>query len=335
MKKILFTLVSFVLLFITTKATSFFYGHKVLTQPKEQKPPAPKWTSHKPFEQKIFIENKGQYALKNKATNTDILFGARQDGLQYFFAKDGIWIKYIEKIERTKREIEKFKEQIGEKENTDKDGEEKIDNVVKYKFVERFHRMEFIGAGASTTIIPEGEPLTQLYNFTIDNKTNVSAHAFKKITYKNLYQNIDMEIYFPEDKQGFKYNLILNPGADPNQIQIQYPLNTGISLSPEGNMIINSLIGDFTDHAPIATEENSSEPVKCSFLLDKHKRIVTFNLENYNTSKTLIIDPWTTTPTYAGNNNAYDVDWDNAGNCYAYGGTPPFQVIKFNNAGAI
>ena len=53
----------------------------------------------------------------------------------------------------------------------------------------------------------------------------------------------------------------------------------------------------------------------------------------YDKNKGAVIDPWTTTPVFAGGNAAYDVDWDLAGNCYAYGGTSPYQLVKFSPAG--
>ena len=192
--------------------------------------------------------------------------------------------------------------------------------------------MEFSGAGTSTEIIPEYE-VSQLFNFSPNSKRAVSAHGFKKIIYKNLYQGIDMEILFPEDKTGFKYNFIIHPGADAHQIQIRYPLNEGLNLNSEGNIEIGSLFGNFTDHAPIAVEAQTTKPVDCSFILKNNS--VRFSIGNYDKSKGLIIDPWTSTPVFSGGNNAYDVDWDNSGNCYAYGGVAPFQVIKFNSAGAV
>ena len=81
----------------------------------DEKPPVPKWTVKTAFEQKVFIENKGQYDLKKKASSEEILFGARIDGLQYFFTKTGLWIKYAEKVERTKRELEKSKNKLERK----------------------------------------------------------------------------------------------------------------------------------------------------------------------------------------------------------------------------
>lgn len=51
-----------------------------------------KWTSKNPFEQKLFIENKGQYNLKNTLPSSlSVLFSAQQDGMDYYFTKNAIY----------------------------------------------------------------------------------------------------------------------------------------------------------------------------------------------------------------------------------------------------
>jgi gliding motility-associated-like protein len=294
-----------------------------------EKPPVTKWTNKSPFEQKVFVENKGQYYIKDKVTAQEVLFGARQDGLHYYFTANGIWIKYFAKVERTEEEMEEFEKLLGEKHDK-KRKSEREDNMVRYKWVDQLHQMEFIG-GAATAIIPEYQIKTY-YTFTTDDKKSVIANAFKKITYKNLYPGIDMEVVFPDDKQGFKYNLIVHPGADPSQIKIQYPLSEKTKLNAEGDIEIKSIFGNFTDHAPVSSEASTAKTVNSSFVLNKG--IISFQIADYNKANGLIIDPWSSTPVFAGGNNAYDVDWDNSGNVYAYGGTQPFQLIKFNPSGS-
>ena len=294
-----------------------------------EKPPVHLWTCRQPFEQKVFIENKGQYEIKDVAVVSDILFGARQDGLQYYFTKDGIWVKHFNRVERTEKEREEFETLLGEKHNGRK-GEN--DPIVKYKFVESFYRMEFVGAGANTEVISSFEE-PQWYNFNVDNKFTARAHGFKKITYKNLYPGIDAEFVFPEDKQGFKYTLIVSPGANASLIRIRYPQSKKTELMPEGNIVSSSGFGDFTDHAPTAFETSTMKQVDCSF---SHKNGVTeFTVGQFNTRNGLTIDPWTSTPAYTGSTSAYDVDYDKYGNCYAYGGNTPFQLIKFSPAGVL
>ncbi len=283
----------------------------------------PQWTAKNPFEQKVFIENKGQYALKDKATKEEILFGARQDGLQYYFTKNSIYIKHTSSVKRSEPEIEAEIKRLGIKEEAKAEEKE-----FAFKQVEEFHQLNFVGAGNQTEIL-SAEKISHTYNFGVSANQTIIANAFKKITYKNLYPGIDMEFYFPEDKQGFKYNFILQPGADASQIKMQYPLSEKVKISG-GNVTIKSLFGDFTDHAPVATQGTNA--IDCSFKPEKNNA-VGFSISSYDKTQSLIIDPWTTTPIFAGSSNAYDVDWDYAGNCYAYGGISPFQLIKFNNSG--
>ena len=159
----------------------------------------------------------------------------------------------------------------------------------------------------------------------------VKAHAYKKLIYHNLYPGIDMEFYFPEDKKGFEYSFIIHPGADVSQLKMQYPLNEAIQLNEDKNIVVQSSFGNFIDHAPVASQQG--EPVDCSFSL--YNSIVGFSVNDYDKTKTLIIDPWTITPSFVGLNDAYDVDWDNAGNCYIYGGDVPWQLLKYNSSGSM
>ncbi len=286
-----------------------------------------KWTSKNPFEQKVFIENKGQYNLKNTFPSSfPVLFSSQQDGMDYYFTKNAIYIKHIKYVKRTEREKEAEMKRLGIKEEKENEEEKEF----SYKAVEEFNQIEFVGASCSE-IIPE-EVVHQMYNFCLDNKSTLQAHAYKKLTYKNLYPGIDMEFVFPEDKQGFKYSFIVHAGADVSNIKMKYPLAKKTTIDKEGNLLIKSLFGIFTDHVPVVNEIASSKSVACSFLLQKNNE-VSFSVGNYDRTKDILIDPWTTTPIFTGNNKAFDVDWDAAGNCYAYGGSPPFKLIKFNNAG--
>ncbi|HXB41664.1 MAG TPA: PKD domain-containing protein [Bacteroidia bacterium] len=312
----------FIILTVTLLLTLSFIS-RAGEQPKN------KWVLKEPFERKEFIENKGQYQLGKRASMGDILFGARREGLHYYFTKNCIWVKTFVKMTRTEYELEKFKEAMGES----KEGEEKgEDNLVKYKWVEQFHKISFDGAGINTTIVAE-DKVSNVYKFNIESKYNITAEAYKKIIYKNLYPGIDMEFIFPEDKQGFKYTFIVHPGADASIIKMSYPTHKGdLKQDANGNIVIKSLFGNFTDHAPVANLEKENTIVNCSFNLLLNT--VKFNVGKYDKSKTLVIDPWTTSPGFV-TPKAYDVDWDKAGNCYAYGGTTPFQLVKLSPAGTI
>lgn len=283
------------------------------------------WRLKDPFEQKVFIENKGQYAVAGKLMANDIYFGASQSGLQYYFTKNAVLIKHSALVKRNHKEIEAEKERLGIKETEDREEKEFL-----YKKEESFHEMRFTGGGINTNIEVQDE-VSWTYHFAPDQKNTLKAKAWRKLMYKNLYPGVDMEFYFPEDKQGFKYNFILHPGADITKIKIEYPDAEGIR-SQDGNVHISSSFGLFTDHQPVAFQ--NGEMLACSFDLKKDKSIC-FVAKAFDLGKKLVIDPWTTTPIFTGGSNAYDVDWDFAGNCYVYGGTSPFQLMKIDTGGNI
>lgn len=292
------------------------------------RPPQPKWSLKNPFEQKVFIENKGQYVLDKKHLKAgDIFFGAQQDGLSYYFTKSSIWIKHVAKVKRSKREIKAELEKYGIEEEENEEEKEFL-----YKYVDEFFQMEFEGSGIQTSIIAENQ-VSQLYTFGRDAQSAVSAHGYKKVIYKNLYPGVDMEFYFPEDKQGFKYNFILQPNIDPQVIKIKYPQTEKIYLTGEGDISIPSPFGNFLDHAPVAFESDSDKSIACSFSVNKNN--VQFIVQNYSVTKGLVIDPWLTVPAFNSAPDGFDVDWDNAGNCYVYGGVTPYQLIKLDATGVI
>ncbi len=277
------------------------------------------WMVKNPFEKKMFIENKGQFNLPESCPKEEILFGANLDGLNYYFGKNNIWISHINETELDQAEGTHSKS-VGKSEE---DGDE-----VPTALIEQIHQIRFVGAGVGTVIIPE---IPSEEAFTFGSAKGISARAYKKLIYQNLYPGIDLEFYFPFDKQGFKYNFIIHPDSDPSAIIMSYPLSKGLQFTSEGSLIIESPFGNFQDHLPSANELESGSSVQCSFFVSKGQ--VHFNTGSYDHSRTLFIDPWTTTPVFTGSSSAFDVDWDDAGNCYVYGGAFPFQVIKYNSSG--
>ena len=276
---------------------------------KAGKPPVTKWMVNNPFEQKVFIENKGQYSLPNNVTTEHIVFGSRKDGLSYYFTASGIYIEH--------------------------DVQNSLSD--KNAYTSQLHQIDFIGANSLTEIIGAQE-VKQHYNFKLKGATTITANAFEKIIYKNLYPGIDMEFYFPENKTGFEYSFIVHAGGDVSKIQMQYPLSDGLQLNTKGNITIPSAFGSFVDHAPIATQTTTQ--INCSFNLQNG--VVQFKAGSYDKTQDMIIDPWTEVPQFQGSQSGrlYDLDWDNAGNCYVYGGSEhyapyPFLLSKYDNTGQL
>src|SRR4029077_19683663 len=68
----------------------------------------------------------------------------------------------------------------------------------------------------------------------------IVANAFRKVLYKNLYQGIDVEYSFPENKFGIEYALIVHPGADLSKVKLLYKGADGITTDATGNVKIET-----------------------------------------------------------------------------------------------
>ena len=284
------------------------------------------WTAD-PFDQKVFIENKGQFNEKTENKLKQILFGASSEGVDLYFTANGLIYKHDELVPMTETEKEAL-EKASPKNKEIEEGKNMMKTEPSYL------TLEWVGSNPDVQILTE-EPVSFYYTYggAVKSDNTIRTNAYKKIIYKNLYSYIDVEYIFPEKKEGIKYSLIVHPGANLSVVKIRYENARDLVLNETGNLIISSTFGNFTDHIPSTFYRDNNSAVKSSFALNGNE--VSFNISAYDHSRTLIIDPWTTNPVYAGYNAAYDVNYDLNGNVYVCGSYNPFKLAKLDNTGAI
>jgi len=271
---------------------------------------------------KVFIENKGQF-------DDRVLYGINYNGIDIYFTASGITYKHNSIIKTSEEEK---KEAIPKEKRNEQEKER--GNIQSTPL---FLNMQWLGANPNPRIIAEDAVSNYFTYGDLKDKTGkstIKANAYKKITYKNIYPNIDVEYVFPENKTGIKYSITLHPGANLKAIQMQYDGAEKLYTDAEDNLMIESLFGEFIDHAP-KTFYKEGTIIKSSFELSGN--IVSFKLNELSNlpQETIIIDPWTTIPTFTGTNKAYDIDWDYQGNVYIFGATYPYQLSKINSSGII
>ncbi len=284
------------------------------------------WVVNNPFDQKCFIENRGQFNLTGKNSDEKILYGNWVNGINYYFSTNKFFISYPFKVERTESELE-----------TLGNGMEKEEKELKYKTEHRSVCFNFLNANEQCVIIPE-EKISEYFNYNDPNaphsSNTFSAVAYKSIVYQNLYPNIDLVFLFVENGNGLKYYFEVKPGGDINNIKFSIDgLKNLPKLNKNGDLEIPTDIGDFIDRAPDANYFNTQKPLKIKYNLKKN--IVSFDCKEYDHSLGIIIDPWLIDPNIINLNRGFDVDYDNWGNVYVYGGNgAPFQLKKYTPAGA-
>lgn len=272
-----------------------------------------------PFKRKAFIENKEQFKadLPKQYQNFNYCI---DNGSKVLFTKEGL-THIVKKINHKKLGAlaifmsEEKREQL----------EHETD--VEFQYI----NMKWLNANPNATIEVSEEQITS-YNYLLmpkDQKNYTEkCKGYNKLTYKNLYNGIDVEYFFNE-KDGFKYNLVVSEGADISQVKMQYDAKTKLSIK-DGNISIKTLKGDIIDHAPITYLTNNSKEIIPSLFVIKNN-IVSFLVTN-PTHQAITIDPWTLTPTTA--NPAYDNGVDGNGNLYLSGGTGAgYYVEKYTPLG--
>jgi hypothetical protein len=271
------------------------------------------------FGTRVFVQNNGQF-LNPIDAKESIKYGFENGSEKIYFTTKGLIYQFVKGYPLSERAIEKLEQ-----------GKTVPEKPADIYYVQ----MNWADANADIQIEQSEK---QSHSITYGIK-ELKSNTFKKITYKNVYNNIDIEYTIPDDKDyGIKYNLILHPGANVSDIKLIYSGDVnGIILKRDGSIQVKTPLEDITEHAPISFYSNN-EAVASAFTLNNNA--IGFNFPNgYDLSKTLVVDPWVTTITSLNSSNyGYDVDYDNSGNLFVYGGggpSIPSKVACYNSSGVL
>jgi hypothetical protein len=266
-----------------------------------------------------FIENKGQFADENNKPLNSVFYVATGKGFMAAIYDKGITYTFIE----SKTDAE-TKEQ-------DAEGETSKPRVARV-FV------ELSGATIDKNNIVAEEETGEYYNYYLpvcpDGITFVKA--YEKITIKSVYPGIDWVIY-STGMNGMKYDFVVHPGADPNQVRLIYNGATSVSKKgTEEKLVIKTTLGEVQEGTLMCYENGSGYKISSQYELKKNE--VSFHIENYNHEETLIIDPAMEWGTYfggTGSDGPMDIHADASGNWFVTGyttssgsGTNAFPVFN-------
>lgn len=166
--------------------------------------------------------------------------------------------------------------------------------------------MRFVGA---STMVPMGMDRMEGYSnyFLGDNPSRwrSKVNSFAYLHYDELYPGIAFEIYGGEKM--LKYNIIVEPGADPSQIAIEYEGVEGLVLSKKmGALIVKTSVRDIMETMPYVYQvygAGDQVEIKSQWRVEKMengKWRVWIEIGEYDHKRPLIIDPVLIFSTYTG-----------------------------------
>jgi gliding motility-associated-like protein len=269
------------------------------------------------FGTRVFVENRGQFDAKSNE-GEKILFAFEHGQERVYFTKTGLIHEMRESIPLKEWEMEAMER--------GKNVEYPADRV-KRVF------MNFIGADANSISLEASDMQSHYITY---GTAELNSKTFKKLTYRDVYPNIDIEFSIPEDHtHGLKYTVVLRPGADPKHITMLYSGDVDkIKKRKGGEIFIGTALYDLVEHVP-ETFYAGGETIASEFQL--HGDTIGFGFPNgYDANRTVLIDPWVAALTTMTNNNlVYDVDFDFASNLYIFGSYGYAKVAKYSAAGAL
>jgi gliding motility-associated-like protein len=220
------------------------------------------------------LENKGQW-------HPNILFQAK-------FAGGNLWIQQNKFFFH----LQDYRDLQEAHANFEFDGEPELKQHALH--------CNFLGSNKVTQIEKSGETDVYYNYFLGNNKSRWvgDVHGFSEVVLKEYYDGIDLKLI--ENELEMKYEFHVRPNQNPNQIRIEYVGQKKLSIDKEGNLKIQTALGDIIENKPYAFQIKNGriQEVKCNFVLTEG--VVTFELGGYDKNLELIIDPILIFATYAG-----------------------------------
>ena len=181
----------------------------------------------------------------------------------------------------------------------------------------------FGGANAVQPIGMDRSPTVFNYLMGSPNNSHTGVSAYESVEYPGLYPGIDLRVW--SRSNGLKYEFDVQPGADDQNIRIDYQAVQGLSLNADGSLDLQTPLGQLVEKAPYVYQEvnGARQAVSASFVLMGGSS-VGFAIGAHDASRPLVIDPDLAWLTYVGGSSfdtASDVATDAGGSVYVTGAT--------------
>ncbi|MCC7359929.1 MAG: SBBP repeat-containing protein [Anaerolineales bacterium] len=167
-------------------------------------------------------------------------------------------------------------------------------------------KLDFVGANLNVRPVGQ-ERLETIVSYFKDShdKWHTALKTYQEVIYHNLWSGIDLRYY--ADGNILKYEFVVAPGADPDQIRLSYRGASSVLLNASGQLEVDTPLGGFTDDTPTAYQviDDRQVNVAMSYRFDwnmpsifaqhdsneKQPQSFSFRLGTYDPMQPLVLDP--------------------------------------------
>src|SRR5258705_5823805 len=226
-----------------------------------------------------FFENKGQMTDENNNPVPSVLIKASDPCMNVFVTEKGLTYVFVKSEEKFERKS--GLESKGEKEEI-------------FEIEKAWINLHLEGATIKKENVVKETDSREHFNYFYPHCADgiYGVKGYQRLTIKNIYPGIDWVLYV-NSKTGMKYDFVVHPGADPNQIKLVYESAKPLTINTQGDIQIETPLGVLTESAPVSFIKETNESVESSYsskVIDKNNVEVTFNIST-PVNSTLIIDP--------------------------------------------
>ncbi|MEO6838650.1 MAG: PKD domain-containing protein, partial [Ginsengibacter sp.] len=235
--------------------------------------------TEKLFAQVEFIENNGQWDSRVKF-KSDAGSGA------FYLTEKGFTI-----VQYNPKDVENIK--VRKHDGTSvfaRESSKSVPGNDSNKVRTHSYSMEFTNS-QTPQIIPD-KVLSNVNNYFIGNdksKWASNCKIYLGVTYQNLYKGIDVR-YYVDGGGNLKYDFIVHPGADVDDISMKYSGANKITVKKR-ELHITTPLGTSRELKPYTYQLNNNERQELDCKYEVKGDVVKFKVKNYSPDKTLIIDP--------------------------------------------
>jgi hypothetical protein len=226
----------------------------------------------------LYMENKGQFTDQNGKQVKDLKYYIQRPGLNIQLLNNSFSYESYHKISSTLLERPSLDVTADKMQESDMISTHRVD-------------IELVGCKDNPKILAEKMSIDYLNCYKPINGENfeiIGIYGYEKITYKDIWPNIDLEFIIDKSTQP-EFQFVVRPGGNPDNIKIKY--NGALSEEIIDNKLVLGIInGTIVESIPKSyTLENNLEVIASYVNLEAN--VYSYKLSEYDSSMTLIIDP--------------------------------------------